>query len=236
MMEEPSMIVVGHRGAALLEPENTLRGFRRAIALGVDFVECDVHLTTDGQLAVIHDDTVDRTTDGHGPVSGFSMEELRRLDAGQGERIPTLEQVLAVTRDRVRVLIELKGAGVEAAAVATVNAVGLGDQVILTSFHLERIRKARDLDPGLTTGAIFSQPPPDACAQATAAGATTMGVHHRNLTADLLREAQAAGFIVRAWNPDTEPEIEAMVDLGVDGIGSNRPDLLLEVVRRRGLR
>jgi glycerophosphoryl diester phosphodiesterase len=230
------MIVVGHRGAALLEPENTLRGFRRAIELGVDYVECDVHLTTDGQLAVIHDDTVDRTTDGHGPVNSFSMEGLRRLDAGQGERIPTLAEVLAVTRDHVRVLIELKGAGVEAVAVETVRAAGMTEQVIFTSFHLERIQKVREIDPALTTGAIFSQPPPDACDQAIAAGASTMGIHHRNLTADFLREARARGFVVRAWNPDTEPEMEAMVDLGVDGIGSNRPDLLLEVVRRRGQR
>src|SRR6266511_3945699 len=113
------MIVVGHRGAAGLEPENTLRAFRRGIELGVDYVECDVHLTRDGHLAVIHDETVDRTTDGHGPVAGFSLEELRRLDAGQGERIPTLEEVLATTRGHVRLLIELKGARTEEATVQT---------------------------------------------------------------------------------------------------------------------
>jgi glycerophosphoryl diester phosphodiesterase len=230
------MIAVGHRGAAGLEPENTLRAFRRGIELGVDFVECDVHLTRDGQLAVIHDEMVDRTTDGHGPVSGFSMEELRRLDAGDGERIPTLEEVLGVTRSHVQLLVELKGAGTEEATVDAVRAAGMTAAVIFTSFHLERIQKVREIDASLTAGAIFSQPPPDACDRAIAAGARTMGVHHKNLTADFVREAHSHGFFLRAWNPDTEPEIEAMVDLGVDGIGSNRPDLLMAVLRRRGLR
>src|SRR5215212_9974873 len=101
------MIVVGHRGAAALEPENTLRGFRRGIELGCDYLECDVHLTRDGRLAVIHDDMVDRTTNGHGPVAGFSLEELRRLEAGQSECIPTLVEVLDTTRGHVRLLVEL---------------------------------------------------------------------------------------------------------------------------------
>jgi glycerophosphoryl diester phosphodiesterase len=230
------MIAVGHRGAAGIEPENTLRGFRRAIALGVDYVECDVHLTRDGELAVIHDETVDRTTSGHGRVGDFTMEELWQLDAGQGERIPTLEEVLATTRGHVKVLVELKGAGVEEKTVETVRAAGMTGDVIFTSFHLERIERVRQIDPSLTTGAIFSQPPPDFCERARAAGATTLGVHHKSLTAERVREAQSQGFVLRAWNPDTEPEMEAMVDLGVDGIGSNRPDLLLEVLKRRSLR
>jgi glycerophosphoryl diester phosphodiesterase len=230
------MIAVGHRGAAALEPENTLRGFRRALELGVDFVECDVHRTRDGRLAVIHDETVDRTTNGHGPVSSFTLEELQRLDAGQGECIPTLSDVLETIRGRARILIELKGPDTEALAIEAVRDARMTADVIFTSFHLDRIRRIREIDPTLTTGAIFRQPPPDACARATAAGATTMGVHHRNLTPILVQEAHDRRLIVRAWNPDTEPEIEAMIDLGVDGIGSNRPDLLIAVLRRRGLR
>ncbi len=230
------MIAVGHRGAAGLEPENTLRAFRRGIELGVDYVECDVHLTRDGRLAVIHDETVDRTTDGYGTVMSFTLAELQRLDAGQGERIPTLEQVLAETRGQVKLLIELKGAGTEAAALEAVRSTGMTGDVIFTSFHLERIQTVGALDPTLITGAIFSAPPSDACARVQAAGARTMGVNHRHLTAPLVRETHERGLILRAWNPDTEPEIEAMVELGVDGIGSNRPDLLMAVLRRRGLR
>lgn len=230
------MIVVGHRGAAGLEPENTLRSFRRALALGVDFVECDVHLTRDGRLVVIHDETVDRTTDGHGSVAQFTLDELRRLDAGQGERIPTLEEVLAEVKGRAGMLVELKGAGTEAAAIEAVRAAGMTGDVIFTSFHLDRIERIRALDPALNTGALFFQPPPDACARAAAAGARSLGIHHRSLRPILVQEARDRRLTLRAWNPDTESEIEAMVDLGVDGIGSNRPDLVLAVLRRRGLR
>lgn len=230
------MIAVGHRGAAGLEPENTLRGFRRAIELGVDWVECDIHLTRDGRLAVIHDESVDRTTDGHGPVSAFSLDELRRLDAGLGERIPSLEEVLETVRGHVRVLVELKGVGVEEAAVAIVTDLAMSENVTFTSFHLDRIARVRQLSPAQSTGAIFSDPPPDACARAAAAGARSLGVHHRRLSPILVQEARDRRLPLRAWNPDTEPEIEAMVDLGVDGIGSNRPDLLLAVLTRRGLR
>lgn len=230
------MIAVGHRGAAGLEPENTVRGFRRAIELGVDWVECDVHLTRDGRLAVIHDESVDRTTDGHGPVSAFTLDELKRLDAGMGERIPSLEEVLETVRGHVRVLVELKGAGVEAAAVAIVSAAGMADDVTFTSFHLDRILRVRQIAPSQSTGAIFGDPPPDACARAATAGARSLGINHRFLSPILVQEARDRRLPLRAWNPDTEPEIEAMVDLGVDGIGSNRPDLLLAVLRRRGLR
>src|SRR5437660_7666970 len=119
-MSATKILSVGHRGAAALEPENTIRSFRRAIELGCDFAECDVHLTRDGQLAVMHDAAVDRTTNGSGPISDFTMAELKQLDAGQGERVPTLDEVLETVRGRIKLLIELKGPGTEALTVQTV--------------------------------------------------------------------------------------------------------------------
>ncbi|HIE51609.1 MAG TPA: glycerophosphodiester phosphodiesterase [Armatimonadetes bacterium] len=225
--------VVGHRGAAGLEPENTLRSFRRALELGVDYVECDVHLTRDGHLAVIHDETVDRTTNGQGRVAVFTLAELKRLDAGRGEHIPTLEEVLNLTRGRVGVLIELKGPHTAEPVVRTVKQLGMEEEVVLTSFHLERIRAAKTLEPHLRTGAIFGQPPSDAVAQALAVGAAGLGVHYRNLTRELVAAAHAAGLEVRAWNPDTEEEMQALLALGVDGISTNRPDLLLALLSER---
>src|SRR5712691_9894392 len=94
------IFVTGHRGAAGLEPENTLRSFRRACELGVDRIETDVRLTRDGRLVCLHDATVDRTTDGTGPMAEMTFDQLHRLDAGHGERIPTLEGALATVRGR----------------------------------------------------------------------------------------------------------------------------------------
>ena len=114
--------VVGHRGAAGVLPENTLRGFRYAIELGVNYVECDVHLTRDDRLVVIHDKKVDRTTNGVGYIRDLDFAAVRALDAGEGEPVPTLDEVLETVRSNVKLLCELKGEGVEDAAVDAVLA------------------------------------------------------------------------------------------------------------------
>jgi len=227
-----SVYVVGHRGAAGLEPENTLRSFRRALELGVDYVECDVHLTRDGHLVVIHDETLDRTTNGHGRVAEHTLAQIRALDAGLGERVPTLQEVLEAVKGRAGILIELKGPGTEEPVVRQVQALGMEEEVVLTSFHLERLAKVKALMPSLRVGAIFSQPPPDALEQALQVGASGMGVNYRYLRQEWVEAAHAAGLEVRAWNPDTEPEMQAMLALGVDGISTNRPDLLLRLLGR----
>lgn len=226
------MFVVGHRGAAGLVPENTLKGFRLAIELGVNLVECDVHLTRDGQLVVIHDDRVDRTTDGKGPVRDFSFAEIRRLDAGEGERVPTLGEVLDVIRGRVGLLLELKGEGTEEEALRTVDAAGLLDQVTFTCFQLERIERVRRLNARAATGAIFSNPGADACARARAAGAAGVGIHHTRLSRELVDQARGLGLAVRGWNPDTADEMRQAMATGVDGISTNRPDILLKLLGR----
>src|SRR4030042_4999738 len=102
--------IMGHRGASFYEPENTLRSFRRALQMGVAAVELDVHRTRDGRLAVIHDATLERTTNGRGRVRDFTLAELQQLDAGQGERIPSLEEALDLVRGRALLLVELKDA------------------------------------------------------------------------------------------------------------------------------
>jgi len=226
------MIVVGHRGCALLEPENTLRGFRRTLALGCDYVETDVRLTRDGELILMHDETVDRTTDGSGRVADLTFAEIRRLDAGQGETVPTLAELLALLAGRVTLLCELKGEGTADAAVAVVKAAGMERHVIFTCFDLARIRRVKEIDASLRTGAIFSNPPPDFAQQARDAGAESCGIHFRHLTPEHLAAARAAGLTVRAWNPDTEEDIRRTLALGPDGIGSNRPDLVLRLLGR----
>src|SRR6056297_2287931 len=105
------VLKIGHRGAMGYEPENTLRSFKKAIELNVDMVELDVYVCSSGELVVIHDDKVDKTTNGKGYVSEKSFDELRKLDAGMGEKIPTLQEVLDLIDKRAKVNIELKGKG-----------------------------------------------------------------------------------------------------------------------------
>ena len=114
--------VTGHRGAAGLEPENTLRSFQRALDLGVDAIELDVHLTKDQHLVVIHDATVDRTTDGSGVVGDLTLHKIQQLDAGLGEHVPTLQEVIDLVAHKAILQIELKGLGVEHKVAQTISA------------------------------------------------------------------------------------------------------------------
>jgi len=133
--------VVGHRGAAGVQPENTIGGFEYAIQLGCEYVETDVHLSADGHLVIIHDDTVDRTTNGSGRVGEMTLAQLRALDAGQGRQIPLLQEVLDVVRGRAILLCELKGPFTPDPVARAVMANRMQEQVIFTSIHFGRLAR-----------------------------------------------------------------------------------------------
>ena len=225
------MILTGHRGAAKLEPENTLLSIQKAIDLGVDQVEIDVHLTRDQHLVVIHDTTVDRTTDGQGAVANFTLAEVQQLDAGKGERIPTLQEVMDLVRGKVILQIELKGPNTAKPVIQAVEQNSMVNEVLLTSFVHDRLRETGQLNPNLRLGALWAAPPPDACEQAIDMGAEAIHIQHLNIDPQLVQKAHTHGLKIRAWNPDTVEEIQRVIDLGVDAIGSNRPDLLIAVGR-----
>lgn len=227
-----SIYTVGHRGAAALVPENTLLGFRHAIALGVDTVECDVHLTRDDRLVVMHDTTVDRTTNGHGAIRDLTFERIRGLDAGQGEQVPTLDEVLETVRHQIHLLIELKGVGVEEAAVERVRAHGMVHEVTFSSFAMERLVAVRAMGPELRVRAILPDPNEFDLARAVEINAVGIDVRYTNVCFRIVEAAHQLGLDVLAWNPDTWREQHAMIALGVDGVSSNRPDILLEGLGR----
>jgi len=219
--------VIGHRGIAGLEPENTLRSFRRAIDLGVDYVECDVRLTSDARLVLIHDETVDRTTNGAGRVVDMTFDAIRGLDAGHGERVPTLEELIDLIRGRVKAHIELKAEGTAEPVLRLVESKGMVADVALTSGDTERLKDLRALSAHVAIEQIFGDPPPDAIERALSVRAQRLSVHHKHATADYVSAAHDAGLQVVAWPPNTEPQMQAMIDLGVDFICTDRPDILL---------
>jgi glycerophosphoryl diester phosphodiesterase len=223
--------VIGHRGIAGLEPENTLRSFRRAIELGVDYVETDVRRTSDGRLVLMHDETVDRTTDGTGKVADLSFDAVRRLDAGRGERAPTLEEFLDLIAGRCKAHIELK-TDVGPDVLALVEARGLLPTVVVTDFDTDRLGQLRRLSEDVAIEHVFGEPPPDAVERAVRVRARRVSVHHSHVTAALVAEAHAAGLQITAWTPNTEDAMRAMLDLGVDLICTDRADILLRLLGR----
>jgi glycerophosphoryl diester phosphodiesterase len=226
------MHVLGHRGAAGLEPENTLRSFQKAMELGVDAVEMDVHLTRDGHVVVLHDSKVDRTTNGKGPVREMSFEVVRKLDAGKGERIPTLQEVIDLCKGKVIMQVELKADGTPEPVVRLVEQNGLVGRVRLTCGDLKRIREVKRLNPAIETGAIFGAPPADACEQSVAAGASRFGIHFHHATREWVERAHQFKLAITPWCPDTAEDIQRMIALVPDQICTNRPDIALKLLGR----
>ena len=230
--------VTGHRGARDLAPENTLAAFGLARDLGCEAVELDVQLTRDGELAVIHDDRVDRTTDGTGLVMDHTMGELKRLDAGQGETIPTLGEVFDLLLDTpMRIQIELKGVGTEEPAAAFVKTRELASRVVFTSFHHRRVLRAKELLPEVSTGILITCSPADPKLFLESARADRLHVNYVRIDELLVEQVKALGKQIIAWGRIVETaDIDRLIELGVDAIGSDRPDLVIERLRIKGKR
>lgn len=226
------MYVIGHRGAAGVQPENTLGGFEYALSLGCEYVETDVHLSKDGHLVLIHDDTVNRTTNGQGRVADLTLAELRALDAGQGRQIPLFQEVLDVVRGKAILLCELKGPWTTDPVVRAVLNNKMSDKVVFTSFHFGRLARVKQIDARLRIGAIFGDPPLDALEEAIALGAERVDIQHTKMTEEFVVRARKLGLNLCAWNPDNEEEIQRMIDLSPTSISSNRPDRVLRLLKR----
>jgi glycerophosphoryl diester phosphodiesterase len=218
--------IIGHRGARGVEPENTMRSFRKALELGVDYIECDVHSTKDGHIVLMHDHTVDRTTNGTGPVNSFTFDEIRRLDAGKGEIVPTLQELLDLARGKVKLHIELKDETATEATVRLVEKYKMEADVFLTSGNTETLKRVRELNPSISTEHIFGQPPDDAIERALSAGAKRVSCHISHLTGEFVQKAHENRLHVIAWPPNTLEEAKKAIECGVDLICTDRPDIV----------
>jgi glycerophosphoryl diester phosphodiesterase len=244
--------IAAHRGGALLWPENSLLAYRNALGLGVDYLETDVHLTADGELIVLHDPTLDRTTTGRGAVRDQKAADLApvRLKAADGrvttEPVPTLAQLLDLLKPSpARLLLEIKvGSGrqrypdIEEKTLALVKQRGLLDRVVIMAFEAPTIVRVRELEPSARTTLLVSRTRVDrarvfareAVKWATAAGATDLGIDVRALDADVIADSRAAGLRVAAWTVNDESDIRRVLALGVDLLISDRPDLAKRLV------
>lgn len=220
-----SLLKIGHRGAKAYEPENTLRSFKYAIDLGVDAVELDVRKTKDNQLVVIHNADVDKTTDGSGSVSDLTLEEIKRLVTEKGEQIPTLREVLDLVGGKVKVLIELKEPGVEETVLGLVHEKGLVDDVVIISFNEDVLRKVRELDDKVATGLIYVRHKKPIQTALSLKAKYLLPLYSFTHSADI-KKAHENGLKVIVWTINREEEVAEYKKKGIDGIASDRPDIL----------
>ena len=222
--------VIAHRGFSSNFPENTLLAFREAQRVGVDMVECDVHLTRDGKLVVIHDSALDRTTDGSGPVGAYTMQELGALDAGSGERLPTLQELLDAVS--LPVVVEIKTADVVAPLIALYSAQPeLKQRLFPIAFSHRAIAAITAAHPGLFSGVLYAGSPIDPASLALAAGATLLSPYIKTISAHEVESAHQHGLRISPWTVDSEEDMDLCASLGVDGIATNRPDVALRRLR-----
>jgi glycerophosphoryl diester phosphodiesterase len=244
-------LIIAHRGHSLEVPENTTEAYRQAIELGVEMIEADVHISRDGRLVMMHDSTLDRTTDGHGPVSGLTWSELAELDAGRwfgeeyaGLRIPTTEDTIDLARDAgIWMCFEVKGATPpesEEIANALVRLLVAQDALgfaAMSGYNHDVLAIAKRYAPTLVLAPerLPDDVPLDAevaIAQARALGAPIIQNHHRYLTAELVDALHEAGVAVWSWPTTKEEEIVSSVAAGADGLMGDDVARIVEVVER----
>ncbi|MBI4482815.1 MAG: glycerophosphodiester phosphodiesterase [Acidobacteria bacterium] len=235
------MFLIAHRGYSGRYPENTLLSFRKALEAGADFMELDVHLSRDGHVVVIHDATLNRTTDGKGKVAEKTLEELKPVSAGypekfggqfEGERIPTLDEVLELLQGKAQLLVEIKSeavtdqveGGVEEKALAAVKARGMERDAAFLSFELRALERLKQLSPEVRTGALFGRRQGDDLpAIARKLGAEMLVCHYQLVLAqpDLVRGAHQRGLKVAVYTVDDLANLEKVSRTQPDGVATN---------------
>ena len=216
---------IAHRGASAYEPENTLRSFEKAIQLETDFIEFDVRSTLDGRVVVIHDPRVDRTTNGRGRVAHKTFSELRNLDAGLGEKVPSIEEVLELSKNRTGFVIELKEDGIEHKVLNAVKDFSIADEVFIVSFKARRLKLIKELEPQLKTGLIvFASHNP--LRSALYCGADALAPFKWFVSRKIVEQAHHHGLYLFTWTVDVADNARRFREIGVNGIVTNKPDLI----------
>lgn len=229
-------LILAHRGASTHAPENTLAAFRLAAEAGADGIELDVHLSRDGEVVVIHDEQVDRTTNGRGRVHDMTLAELKALDAGawfsprfSGERIPTLAEVLEAVGPAFRLInVELKSGrvlypGLEAKVIETLRRFGLLERCILSSFNHFSLRLVKQIEPRARTGVLYVEGLVDPWVYARHVPADAIHPPHYAVFPELVAGAHAAGVAVNTWTVDAPEDVRRVVACGVDAVITNDP-------------
>lgn len=246
-------LIIAHRGFSAIAPENTLAAFSKALELGVDYIELDIHLTKDDQVVIIHDETLERTTNGQGYVGDKSLEEIKKLDAGswfdpafKSEKIPTLEELIKLVNGKALLFIEVKKGkalygGIEQRTIELIDRCGAREWCILHSFEKEVLYNIYHIDPSFPLYMTLEFDPssepfvpgseikeePSYLSYESFKG---YNVNHEVVDTTTMKKVRKMGWKIVVWTVNEETDIQRMVDLQVDGIITNFPDRVKRLV------
>jgi len=242
------VLVTAHRGFSGDAPENTLAAFKKAMEVGSDMMELDVRFSKDGQIVVMHDDTLDRTTNGRGKVSDYTLKELKQFDAGSwfaphftGEQIPTLIEVLELAKGKIRVNIEIKDESLGRykitdladRALQEVKKAGMEDQVIYVSFYPVALERIQERDSRLWVGLLYHRPWNSLHEVTGGRSFPVLGLRNSYLTKGKIDKIHQQGMKVNVYTVNSEEEMEQFIRWGVDGIITNHPDRLIKILQKK---
>ncbi len=240
--------VIAHRGASKAAPQNTMPAFLKAIEMGTDGFENDVHLTKDGYVVICHNYEIDETSNGTGHIADMTFEELRQYDFGSyfspefaGTKIPTLEEFLAICKGLDVINIEIKSPpqkdnGIEKRVIDTVKEFNLEKELIISSFDIEVLKKCKMIDPNIKTGFLYSTDCnyegvyDDPIAFAKSINADALHPLAMFVDEDYIEDCHEAGLMVNPWTVDKDYAIERLRDWNCDGVITNLPDLAREII------
>ena len=223
------IVVIAHRGGGELFKENTISAFTGVERLGVDAVECDVQVTKDGNLAVMHDPDLMRTAGIDRKIEDLTTEDIKNIKLNGGENIPMLEDVLNAIH--IPVMIELKSmATVKSISELFVEKPELLKRSVLISFFHDALLMMKQKFPSITCGALIAGFPVDPVSMVKKCGCDTIAINYEGLTRLYVDRCHAGGIRVSVWTPNDTPSIKSSLDAGVDVIASDRPDLVINLM------
>jgi len=244
------VMVVAHRGFSGAAPENTLAAFRKAIDAGSDMIELDIQLSKDGKIVVIHDETLERATNGQGKVSDHTLQQLKKFDAGSrfraefsGERIPTLREVLDLAKGRVLVNIEIKNpthgqypiTELADKALKEVKNAGMLDRVIFSSFNPVSLEHIQQKEPRVWVALLFHRAWNSLPELTGGKACEVLNLRNIHLSREKISRIHKEGMKVNVYTVNTEEELEQFVKWGADGIITNYPDRLIKILKEKSL-
>ncbi len=233
-----STLIIAHRGLSSLYPENTLIAFRKALELGVDFIELDIRLSRDRELMVIHDETLERTTDGKGRVGRLTLSQIKKYSAGKWfsdsfkkERVPTLKEVFELIDGKVKLFIEIKQSGIERRLINLIQCYDMTDNIICISYLLESITKIRKLNSSIPVGLLTDRFEPEKSKDFLRANINMILITFSHLTPDVLKTCHSYGFTLGVGIPEKEEDLKKTLEMGVSIIITDYPQRLKKLLK-----
>jgi glycerophosphoryl diester phosphodiesterase len=230
------ILVMGHKGASIVAPENTLLAFQKAIELKADYIEFDIHRTLDGEIVIIHDNDTYNTTGTRGLIKEMKLKEIQELDAGQGEQIPTLNELINLTKGKIHLQPEIKAHGLVDDLVISLKKNDLVDKTIISSFDITQLQKVKEIEPALKLGYLI----PAEVIRPRILNRYMEKVlknefyaihpHFSGINKEFVDSAHANNLKINAWTVNEAEEIKRLITLGVDGIITDDITLLNKIL------